>query len=157
MTIRNILQEAIIYQWKIWNFLLNICFVEAIKELIVATLFFSFLSVFFSSDWITEITWSLFLLEPDHHLFEWRNWGLFESNAFGNTYTLLRLSCIFILSYKRLFQALPENSENLIMSWKLFGVSVLIMKILFMGLLNTQIKSKKLQPTRQNNSPREKE
>lgn len=34
---------------------------------------------------------------------------------------------------------------------------MLIMKILFMELLNTQLKSKKQQPTRQNNSPREKE
>ena len=105
---------------------------------------------------MSEIIWSLFLLEPDHHLFEWRNWGLFESNAFGNTHTLLRLSHIFSLSYKTLFWALPENSENLIMSWKPFGISMLIIKVLFMEMLNAQIKSKKQQLTRQNNSPREK-
>lgn len=106
---------------------------------------------------MTKIISSLFLLEPDHHLFEGRNWGLFESNAFGNTYTLLSLSHIFILSYKRLFQVLPENSENLIMSWKLLGISVLIMKILFMELQNTHKKSKKQHPNRWNNNPREKE
>lgn len=130
---------------------------ETVKKLIVTAFFCLFFLFFFPSGWMTEIISSLFLLEPDHHLFEWRNWGLFESNAFGNTYTLLGLSHIFILSYKRLFQVLPENSENLIMSWKLLGISVLIMKILFMELLNTHIKSKKQQPTRWNSSPREEE
>lgn len=33
--------------------------------------------------------------------------------------------------------------KNLIRSWKLFGISMLIMKILLMGLLNMRIKSKK--------------
>lgn len=117
---------------------------KVIKELIVTTLslFFSFISSCFSSDRITELIWRLFLLKPDHHLLEWRNRGLFETNAFGNTYTVLRLSHIFSLSYKRLFQALSENGENLIMRWKLFGISMLTMKILFMELLNTQIMSK---------------
>lgn len=41
------------------------------------------------------------------------------------------------------------------MSWKLFGISMLIMKILVMELLNMQIKSKIQQPTRHNNRPRE--